>query len=203
MVFIYAVRQRKWFCIANQWSKSVSYLSSFFWIINTITDDNNSRVSYACHSLSCFYLSTKNVHKSCTFLLFAFTKFSHMSSYFFRVLTCYNPCSYPMTLFLHSCAIEECIRNIIFFFLFWMQAGLRLARALFFFFILICPFSISYNLYACFALFCFACLFCDFTNSERCFAILRANTNYNFLIYGNDFTQIQEIRTHCRRRRLF
>lgn len=42
------------------------------------------------------------------------------------------------------------------------------------------------------------CLFFDSTNSERCFAILRANTNYNFLIYGNDFTQIQDIRSHCR-----
>lgn len=48
-------------------------------------------------------LSNKNAHKFCTFLLFAFTKLvSHMSSCFFlsffMVLTCYNPCSYPIWL---------------------------------------------------------------------------------------------------------
>lgn len=60
--------------------------------------------------------------------------------------------------------------------------------------------SVKISLLVCLfiVLLCFACLFFDSTNSERCFAILRANTNYNFLIYGNDFTQIQEIRSHCR-----
>lgn len=106
------------FCIANQWSKSVFYLSCFFWIINTITDDNNSRVSYAFHSLPSS-LSTKNVHKFFTFWLPS--KSSHMPSclaFFIMVLTCYNPCSYPMTSFLISCAIEECIRNFPFFLFF-------------------------------------------------------------------------------------
>lgn len=78
------------FCIANQWSKSVSYLSSFFWIINTITDDNNSRVSYAFHSFPSS-LSTKNAHKFFTFWLPS--KSSHMPSclvffsWFWRVTT--------------------------------------------------------------------------------------------------------------------
>lgn len=78
------------FCIANQWSKSVFYLSCFFWIINTITDDNNSRVSYAFHSLPSS-LSTKNVHKFFTFWLPS--KSSHIPSclaflsWFWRVTT--------------------------------------------------------------------------------------------------------------------
>lgn len=155
-------------------------------------------------------LSTKNAHKFCTFLLFAFTKLvSHMSSCFSLSFLHGSDVLQPMlvsymTSFLRSSVphIEECIRNFFSSFSsFWMQAGsVRLSRArsrlaLLFFFILICALSISYNL--------FACLFFDSTNSERCFAVLRANTNYNFLIYGNDFTQIQEIRSHCRRRRLF
>lgn len=60
--------------------------------------------------------------------------------------------------------------------------------------------SVTICLHVCLVFALLVCLFFDSTNSERCFAILRANTNYNFLIYGNDFTQIQEIRSHCRRR---
>lgn len=154
-------------------------------------------------------LSTKNAHKFCTFLLFAFTKLvSHMSScflsLFYMVLTCYNPCSYPIWLHFSAPVYHTSKNALETFSLLFPLFECKLApfgcRArvrgwLFSFFILICALSISYNL--------FACLFFDSTNSERCFAVLRANTNYNFLIYGNDFTQIQEIRSHCRRRRLF
>lgn len=66
-------------------------------------------------------LSTKNAHKFCTFLLFAFTKLvSHMSSCFFSLSLFFHGSdvlqpmlvSY-MTSFLRSCVphIEECIRN--------------------------------------------------------------------------------------------
>lgn len=131
--------------------------------------------------------------------------------FFFKVLTCYNPWSYPMTSFLFSCAIEECIRNFpyLFFSAFRMQAGsVRLLRAHAFDALFVCVFysnlravqSVTICLHVCLVFALLVCLFFDSTNSERCFAILRANTNYNFLIYGNDFTQIQEIRSHCRRR---
>lgn len=164
-------------------------------------------------------LSTKNVHKFCPFLMPS--KFSHMSSCSMFLLLLlsgsawpfYNPCcSYPMTSILISCAIEECIWNFLFSSsssFSWMQAGsVRLARGCSFFFLFSVysnlRVSISYNLLksACFLFVCFVCSSIP-PNSERCFAVLRANTNYNFLIYGNDFTQIQEIRSHCRHRRLF
>lgn len=138
------------FCIANQWSKSVSYLSSFFWIINTITDDNNSRVSYAFHSLPSS-LSTKNAHKFFTFWLPS--KSSHMPSclvffsWFWRVTT------HARILWLHfsshvpSKNALETFPSSSSFSAFRMQAGsVRLSRAhlmlflflLVFLFILIC-----------------------------------------------------------------
>lgn len=129
-------------------------------------------------------------------------------AFFIMVLTCYNPCSYPMTSFLISCAIEECIRN---FPLLSLPLECKLApfvsrvhafdalfvsARLFSLFILICARFNQLQSVVCLSFL--LCLFFDSTNSERCFAILRANTNYNFLIYGNDFTQIQDIRSHCR-----
>lgn len=83
-------------------------------------------------------LSTKNAHKFCTFLLFAFTKvFTHVImffSLFFMVLTCYNPCSYPIWLHFSTALCHRRMhkKQFLFYFLFfWMQAGsVRLARAL-------------------------------------------------------------------------
>lgn len=84
-------------------------------------------------------LSTKNAHKFCTFLLFAFTKLvSHMSSCFSLSFLHGSDVLQPMlvsymTSFLRSCVphIEECIRNFFSSFSsFWMQAGsVRLSRA--------------------------------------------------------------------------
>lgn len=211
--FIYAVRQRKWFLyIANQCSKSVSYLSSFFGIINTITDDNNSRVSYAFHSFSCFYF----VHQKCSKILHIFAVYLHKSfhtcPHVFHGSDVLQPMLvFYMTSFFLSSPVpsKNAFRNFLFFFLFLNASWLRFAHAcsrltiLFLFLFFVYSNLHAFQLVTISLLLLPRLFFFDSTNSERCFSILRANTNYNFLIYGNDFTQIQELRSHCRRRRLF
>lgn len=89
---IYAVRHKEKtvLAFANYGSKSCSYLSSFFGIINTVTDDNNSRVAYAFHS----FLFYHQKWSSSSHILFSVLHVSS-SSWFQH----YNPCScsYPMT----------------------------------------------------------------------------------------------------------
>lgn len=138
------------FCVANQWSKSVSYLSCFFWIINTITDDNNSRVSYAFHS---FLFATKN---GLQFNLKFFTLFLILHIFLVLLVSTLQPMLMLVSYDLNSSHVPS--KNA------WGISFLC-KSSLFFSRFLLSSNASPWSLQSVFF------LFFDSTNSERCFTI--------------------------------